>query len=165
MGSGDLEVLPAGFAEATALAALIGAFRDHLGAKGPTDAEIHRQLPRALADPGIEFGCAWLGGEAVGYTQTRFWISIWACGTEAQLDDLFVVPGARGRAVGRALLRHSLARAEARGALRFCLNTNEGNEAAQSLYRSEGLSPQSHALYPDGREVFWTKSIGRTSSS
>jgi ribosomal protein S18 acetylase RimI-like enzyme len=161
-GSSGLEVLRAGFAEAGALAALVAAFRDHLRARAPTDEEIRRQLPRALADPAIEFGCAWLGGEAVGYTQTRFWTSLWASGTEAQLDDLFVVPSARGRAVGRALLRHSLTRAEARGATRFSLNTNERNEAAQALYRSEGLSPQSHALYPDGREVLWIKNLERS---
>jgi len=48
----------------------------------------------------------------------------------------------------------------ARGALRFSLSTNEGNAAAQALYRSEGLRIQSHALYPGGREVFWTKDVG-----
>lgn len=155
-----LRILPAGLDEAREIAALIGGFRDHLGATVPTDVEIQRHLPRALVDPGIEFSCAWLDGKAVGYTQTRYWTSLWATGTEAHLDDLFVVPSARGRAVGRSLLRCSLARAAARGALRFCLNTNERNEAAQSLYRSEGLSPQSHALYPGGREVLWVKSLG-----
>lgn len=155
-----LKILSAGLGEATALAGLIGGFRDHLDAKVPTDAQIQRHLPAALADPGIEFGCAWLNDEAIGYTQTRFLTSVWACGIEAHLEDLFVVPSARGHAVGRSLLRYSLARAEARGALRFSLNTNEGNEAAQSLYRSEGLSPQSHALYPGRREVLWLKAIG-----
>jgi hypothetical protein len=31
---------------------------------------------------------------------------------------------------------------------------------AQSLYRSEGLTPQTHALYPGGREVLWAKQLG-----
>lgn len=158
----SLRILAAGSGEVAALSKLIAGFRDHLDAKGPTDAEIRRHLPLALADPGIEFGCAWLDDEAVGYTQTRFWASVWACGTEAQLDDLFVVPSARGRAVGRSLLRYALERAAARGARRFGLNTNERNEAAQALYRSEGLSPQSHALYPGGREVFWVKNLWRS---
>src|SRR5262245_51043374 len=156
----SLKVLPAGLGEATVLAALVGGFRDHLKASAPSDAEIQLHLPAALCDPGIEFACAWLNNQAVGYTQTRFWTSIWACGTEVQLDDLFVVPWARGQAVGRALLQHAVARAAARGARRFGLNTNERNDAAQSLYRSEGLSPQTHALYPGGREVFWVKQLG-----
>src|SRR5574341_585346 len=119
-----MQVRPAGFDDATALAALVAGFRDHLRARSPTDAEIRHHVPLALRDPSIEFACAWLDGEAVGYTQTRFWRSIWASGIEAQLDDLFVVPAARHRAVGRALLRHALARAAERGALRIGLNTN-----------------------------------------
>jgi ribosomal protein S18 acetylase RimI-like enzyme len=160
MTPGSPEVLPAGMAEAQALATLIAGFRDHLRARAPSDAEIERELPRALADPALEFACAWLGGQPVGYAQTRFWTSVWARGIEAQLDDLYVVPPARGRDVGRALLRFAMTRAAARGALRFGLNTNEQNEAAQALYRSEGLAPQSHALYPGGREVFWVKDLG-----
>jgi len=141
------------------LACLIAGFRDHLNAKVPTDSDIRAHLPRALDDPGIEFGCAWLRGEAVGYTQTRFLTSVWAAGLEAHLEDLFVVPAARRQSIGRCLLRHALARAEARGAHMFSLNTNEQNESAHSLYRSEGLAPVSHALYPGGREVLWSRSV------
>jgi len=154
-----LTIRPAGSGDASALAVLIGAFRDHLAAAVPTDADVRTHLPRALADPEKEFSCAWVDGEAVGYTQTRFFTSLWVGGTEAHLDDLFVVRRARGGGVGRALLRHALARAQARGAVQFGLNTNERNEIAQSLYRSEGLSPQSHAVYPGGREVFWVTRI------
>ena len=155
----NVTIRSAGFKDTTALASLIRAFRDHLAARVPTDAELEHHLPRALADPGIEFCCAWLGDEAVGYTQIRFLTSIWASGVEAHLEDLFVVASARGKAVGRGLLRHALARAEARGARRFSLSTNERNDAAQSLYRSEGLSPHSHAQYPGGREVLWVKAF------
>jgi ribosomal-protein-alanine N-acetyltransferase len=150
-----------GPADIGVLAALVAGFRDHLGASIPTDAELREHLPRALEDPGIEFCCAWLVDEPVGYAQTRFLNSIWAPGVEAHLEDLFVVPAARGKAVGRGLLRHALARAGERGARRFSLNTNEANRAAQMLYRSEGLALQSHALYPGGREVLWVKDLSR----
>jgi GNAT superfamily N-acetyltransferase len=146
--------------DAPALARLIAAFRDHLLAKAPADSEIREQLPRALQDPSIEFACAWLGDEAVGFTQARFLTSVWAAGLEAFLEDLFVVASVRRQSVGRALLRHVLARAEARGAHRFSLTTNDRNETAHSLYRSEGLAPVSHALYPGGREVLWSRSLG-----
>jgi ribosomal protein S18 acetylase RimI-like enzyme len=149
----DLRIARAGLAEAAALGGLVAGFRDHLRAAEPTDGQIARLLPRALVDPALEFACAWLEGRAAGYTQARYFTSLWAGGIEAQLDDLFVVPAARGRGVGRELLRHALRSAESRGALRFALNTNERNEAAQALYRSEGLAPQSHALYPGGREA------------
>ena len=145
--------------DATVLASLIRRFRDHLGSTVPSDSELEHHLARALDDPGIEFCCAWLFGEAVGYTQTRFLVSIWAPGIEAHLEDLFVVGSARGEGVGRALLRSALASARSRGARRFSLNTNEGNSVAQALYGAEGLSPQSHALYPGGREVLWARAL------
>jgi ribosomal protein S18 acetylase RimI-like enzyme len=156
----DLEIRNAEPSDAAALADLIAGFRDHLKAGTPSDSEIQSHLPRALHDPAIEFTCAWLHGEAIGYAQTRFHTSVWAPGVEAFREDLFVVTSARGRSVGRSLLRHSLARAEARGARRFSLSTNDHNREAHSLYRSEGLAPQSHALYPDGREVLWSRRIG-----
>jgi ribosomal protein S18 acetylase RimI-like enzyme len=149
----------AGAGDAVALAGLIAAFRDHLRAERPGDAEIEAHLPAALADPGIEFACAWVAGEPVGYTQTRLLRSVWAPGLEAHLEDLFVVASARRRRIGRSLLRHAVTRAAARGAARLSLTTNERNEAAQSLYRAEGFSVQSHALYPGGREVLWVRAL------
>ena len=97
---------------------------------GPPDVRALGGPYGAPRDPGSEFGCAWLADRAVGYTQARFVVSVWAPGVAAHLEDIFVVPEAPRRSVGRALLRHALARAEARGALRFSLNTNEGNAGA-----------------------------------
>jgi len=91
----------------------------------------------------------------VGYTQTRFYASSWSSGVEALLEDLFVLPSARGRSIGRLLLRHALQRAAARGARLLGLATNEQNTAAQSLYRSEGLRPQSTKIWENGREIRW----------
>ena len=78
----------------------------------------------------------------MGYTQTRFYASSWSSGVEALLEDLFV-------------LRHALQRAAARGARLLGLATNEQNTAAQSLYRSEGLRPQSTKIWENGREIRW----------
>lgn len=160
--NGGLQIRNAALHDAPVLARLIAAFRDHLIARLPTDPDLRAQLPRALHDPSIEFACAWLDDVAVGFTQTRFLTSVWAGGMEAFLEDLFVVPDARRQSVGRSLLRHVLARADARGARRFSLTTNERNESAHALYRSEGLAPVSHALYPGGREVLWSRSLGAT---
>lgn len=138
---------------------LIAGFRDHLHDRSPSDAEIRSQLPKALDDASLEFACAFLGDEAVGFAQTRFITSVWVPGPEAHLEDLYVVEAARRRSVGRLLLRHVLERARARGALRITLTTNEHNTSAQALYRSEGLAPQNHELYPGGREVLWSKHL------
>ena len=141
---------------------LVAAFRDYLGATTPSDRELERHVPAALEDPATEFCCAWLDARPVGYTQTRFFTSVWVGGTEAHLEDLFVLADARGRAIGRALLLHALRRAERRGARAFGLNTNEYNEAAQRLYRSEGLRPQQTGIWREGREIHWVRSLGPT---
>ena len=141
--------------DAAAVATLVAGFRDHLRASTPSDADLERDLPEALADHSLEFCCAWLEGEAVGYTHSRFFRSIWSGGTDAHLEDLFVVASVRGRSVGRQLLQNAIARARKRGARALSLTTNERNEAAQGLYRREGLAPQSHALWADGREILW----------
>ncbi|HEX2485436.1 MAG TPA: GNAT family N-acetyltransferase [Myxococcota bacterium] len=161
----DVRVCRAEPSDADELGRLVAGFRDHLKATAPSDVDIRLHLPRALRDPAVEFGVARLDGEAVGYTQSWFVTSVWAAGLEARLEDLFVLPGARRRSVGRALLRHALARAAARGALRLNLNTNEGNRSAHELYRSEGFAPVSHALYPGGREVLWSRAVDAASHS
>jgi len=148
--------------EAPALVALVAAFRNHLGESEPTEADLVRRVPVALADPAIEFACAWRDERALGYTQTQFTTSVWVPGTDAFLEDLYVLPDARRQSVGRALLRFAIARAEERGAVRFALNTNEANVEAQGLYRSEGLAPKSHARFEGGREVAWSRKLIRS---
>jgi ribosomal protein S18 acetylase RimI-like enzyme len=154
-----LEIRVATPRDAADVARLVAAFRDHLRAATPSDAMIECELARALTEPSLEFSCARLDGEAVGYTQACYFHSVWAGGPEARLEDLFVIAGARRRQVGRLLLRHALARARARGARRFVLATNERNALAQELYRSEGLTPMAHALYPGGREILWGRDL------
>ncbi len=146
--------------DAAALASLIGAFRDHLGAQLPADEELARYLPTALASGALEFHVAWLDERPAGYAQTRFFPSVWSVGTDAYLEDLYVYDWARRREVGRALLRHVEARAAERGVVRISLTTNQGNERAQALYRSQGWAPESHALYPGGSEVLWVRRLG-----
>jgi GNAT superfamily N-acetyltransferase len=153
------EIRVAGARDAAVVVALVAAFRDHLGASSPTDDDLRRFVPDSLADPSIEFCCAWLEGQPVGYTQTRFFHSLWAPGVEALLEDLFVQAAARGRTVGRTLLRHALERATRRGARVLGLHTNERNAPAQRLYLSEGLRPQGHARWREGREVRWVKAL------
>ena len=151
----ELAIKPARRADIDVVRVLVAAFRDHLRASAPTDADLEAQLPGVLADPSIEFACAWLQGHAVGYTQTRIFRSLWAAGFEALLEDLFVLPSARGRGIGRSLLRDAVQHARERGARVLGLCTNERNEPAQNLYRSEGLHPQSTAIWTGGREIRW----------
>jgi ribosomal protein S18 acetylase RimI-like enzyme len=153
---GNVEITIGGMDDLGGIRLLVAAFRDHLHAETPTDSDLDAQLPDVLSDASIEFACAWSQGQPVGYTQTRFFASLWAPGTEALLEDLFVLAPFRGRAIGRLLLRHALRRARTRGARRLSLTTNELNTPAQGLYEAEGFRRESAAVWPNGREVRWT---------
>lgn len=58
-----------------------------------------------------------------------------------QLRDLYVVPGARRRGVGRALVEAVRAAADAAGAIRLSVQTEPDNAAALQLYRACGFAP------------------------
>ncbi len=153
-------LIVAGADEFAAVATLVAAFRDHLRAERPTDAEIEHTLPLLLDDADIEFCCAFgSGGEPLGYTQTRFFLSIWDAGRAAHLEDLYLVESARGTGLGRALLEHALSRARGRNAKSMSLNTNEQNEAAQRLYRKAGFRLQTEAIWSGGRETCWVRPL------
>ncbi|PSJ23067.1 GNAT family N-acetyltransferase [Halomonas sp. ND22Bw] len=55
-----------------------------------------------------------------------------------RLNDLFVAPSARGRGVGRALMRAAAELARAEGVHHLALATGIDNRTAQALYESEG---------------------------
>jgi GNAT superfamily N-acetyltransferase len=77
-------------------------------------------------------------GAALGFVQ--LYPSFTSVGTAPIeiLNDLFVVPEARGRGVARALLRRAGDDARSRGAVKLVLSTALDNAPAQSLYASEG---------------------------
>lgn len=155
-----LQVRRADADDVALLGELILAFRDHLHASFPPRDGLRGYLPSAIADPDLEFYVAVDSGEApLGYAHVRFFPSIWALGTEAFLEDLFVHDAARGQGVGKALLAFVLDRAKERSARSIGLTTNEQNTEGQAVYRRLGFSPQAHDVYVDGREIRWQRSL------
>jgi ribosomal protein S18 acetylase RimI-like enzyme len=97
-------------------------------------------LARALiSDPqgeGVQLIARGDGGEPLGFA-TVYWS--WQTLTAARagvMNDLFVVPDARGQGVGRALIEECRRRARDRGATQLVWETAPDNETAQRLYRS-----------------------------
>jgi ribosomal protein S18 acetylase RimI-like enzyme len=74
-----------------------------------------------------------------GLAVLRFRPSIWSDGLECYLAELYVVPGRRGRGLGRRLLEAAIESARARGADFMDLNTSEDDRAARALYESLGF--------------------------
>lgn len=73
-------------------------------------------------------------GRLVGIVHTIDHRSCWTAGDYCYLQDLYVADGVRGGGVGRALIEHVYAEAEARGCSRVHWLTQEGNAQARQLY-------------------------------
>jgi len=78
-------------------------------------------------------------GASVGYAALTFGWSLEWGGRDAFVDEIFVEAPARGRGVGRAALRALIQEAERLGVRALHLEVESGNEAGQTLYRSEGF--------------------------
>ncbi|PZQ78984.1 MAG: GNAT family N-acetyltransferase [Ancylobacter novellus] len=73
-------------------------------------------------------------GQALGFVHYVRHRTTWTEGDYCYLNDLFVSEAARGRGVGRKLIRHVYAEARAMGCSRVYWLTHETNTAAQRLY-------------------------------
>ena len=65
--------------------------------------------------------------------------ALWLAADEAELGNLAVRPGRRGRGIGRTLLRHVLEEAVQRGAQAVFLEVRESNAVARRLYEASGF--------------------------
>lgn len=140
--------------EAEEVAALLVAFRDHLGYSRPSDNAVLAGVERLMDDHWTDFLLAEHDGAPAGVCQLRFRWGIWLAGTDCLLEDLYVAEVARGTGVGRALVEAALERARERGARRVELDTNEANEAGLALYRSFGFVNE-NASYDGARDLYF----------
>lgn len=89
------------------------------------------------------------GGEALGYALFQLLPG------EVELLRIGIVPGARGRGLGRRLLAAALDRLRAGGRPLCHLEVRASNRAARALYQSLGfrLVGQRRGYYPDGEDA------------
>jgi ribosomal protein S18 acetylase RimI-like enzyme len=80
------------------------------------------------------------GEEPVGIAVLRLRDAIWSHGRECHLAELYVVPGERGRGIGRALMATAIDEARRRGAETMDIGVDEPDHAARGLYESIGFT-------------------------
>jgi [ribosomal protein S18]-alanine N-acetyltransferase len=132
-------VRPVGAGDASALAAL------HALAFPPAQAWSADAFGRLFALPGV-FGVI-ADGEGLALFR--------AVADEAEILTLAVIPPARRRGLGAALLEAGLAGAAARGAQACFLEVAAGNEAARGLYAAAGFAEVGRrpGYYEDGADA------------
>jgi GNAT superfamily N-acetyltransferase len=77
---------------------------------------------------------AFEGGRLLGIVHYIFHRSTWMLGPTCYLQDLFTIPEARGRGVGRSLIEYVYERAAEAGAGRVYWLTHESNRPGRLLY-------------------------------
>jgi len=145
--------------DAMAIAAMAIAFRDHLERTVPTDAQFRENVALLLGQDDAEFFIATRDGIPAGYVLQRYRHSMWASGTEAAIEDLFVDPAVRRSGIGRQLIGHALDRAATRDCVTVCLDTNENNVASTRIYTGFGFNAVSKRW--NGRQIFFRLNLER----
>jgi GNAT superfamily N-acetyltransferase len=89
-----------------------------------------------LMDPGsaLKMRLAVEGDRVLGFAIHLHHASTWVLGDDCYLEDLFVVPDARGQGLGRALIEDLMALARTKGWHRIWWMTEITNSAARKLY-------------------------------
>jgi GNAT superfamily N-acetyltransferase len=102
-------------------------------------ARVAIELERMLADPAL--GSAWIannGRDAVGYLLAVYVFSLEHLGLTAEIDEFFVLPSQRRRAVGSQLLKIAEAEFVRRRCTNVSLQLGRGNEKSRIFYRKHG---------------------------
>lgn len=81
-------------------------------------------------------------GEPIGFAVYFFNYSTWQARKGLYLEDLFVLPAARGQGAGKRLLQHLAAIAVREGCGRFEWSVLDWNQPAIDFYQSIGARPQ-----------------------
>ena len=128
-------------AHAQALLAVLDSYAtDPMGGGAPLASEVRRRLIPALREQANALVLlAFAEGAAVGLANCFYGFSTFAARPLLNVHDLAVVPGFRGRGVGRALLAAVDERARARGCVKVTLEVREDNAQARGLYQAHGF--------------------------
>lgn len=148
-----MEIRIATINDANSIAKLAIEFRNHLQRDVPTDFEFLSSIEHLLASSDSEFFLGESDGSSVGYVLQRYRHSMWANGSEATIEDLFVDPTQRKSGFGRMLIEFAVERAKSKSCTTMCLDTNENNIASQLIYKSIGFNSFSKRW--NGNQIFY----------
>lgn len=110
--------------------------------KSPRHPKKHRWAVERLVDnPAV--GRLWLvmvGADVVGYLVLSLGYSLEMGGLEAFLDDIYLIPQARGHGIGRSATHLALIQAAQLGARAVHVEVERRNQKVRNLYRHLGFT-------------------------
>ena len=102
-------------------------------------ARVAKELQRFCVDATLGNGwIAYVKGQPVGYLLAVYVFSLEHLGLTAEIDELFVLPSARGKGLGDELLELAEAEFIRRGCTNVALQLGKGNLGARFFYRAHG---------------------------
>jgi ribosomal protein S18 acetylase RimI-like enzyme len=138
MEKSEIPVRQATAEDAPSIARLLHDFNAEFSEPTPGVEALAGHVRRLLEES--EMAVLLAGDGPDGLALLRFRPSVWTGEPEAHLQELYVVPGLRGRGIGRALLEATVEFARAAGAANLDLNTGETDTVARALYESMGFT-------------------------
>lgn len=162
-----IEVTPADLSKADhreALVRLIDVYaREPVGGGVGLGEEVKQRLPDALRERNdCVVLLAWQSAIPVGLAVCFEGFSTFRCRPLLNIHDLVVLPGHRGRGVGKRLIEATERIARERDCCKLTLEVLEGNEAAISVYEACGFV--NYQLEPRlGNALFMEKDLATTS--
>jgi len=133
--------------EAVLLKMMRGLAEQEPGAYFFNEPVVREVLRKFLADASL--GEAWVFCDAaavVGYIVLTFGFSFEYHGRDAFIDELYIEPAYRRQGLGRRAMEFIAQRSRERGVEAIHLEVDEGNTAAEELYRRAGYDDQSRFL-------------------
>jgi ribosomal protein S18 acetylase RimI-like enzyme len=141
----DIQCDLARASEADLLVDLAQAFHDEDGHPlSPEGAVALRQVVS-----GEPMARCWLirhAGQVIGYVVLTLGFSVEHGGRDGFVDDLYLIPSARGGGFGASVLDFTLEQARLLGITTLHLEVGPDNERATSLYRSRGFAENGRRL-------------------
>ncbi len=125
-------------AEAATVARLLDAFNREFDTPTPGPSVLTTRLERLLAGPDVFAVLAGEPATAVALVTVR--PNVWSDGPVALLDELYVVPGRRGRGIGSAVLARVEAEVRQRGAELLEINVDGEDTDARRFYERHGYT-------------------------
>ena len=125
-------------ADAQEVAGLLDRFNREFDTPSPGPAVLTARLQRLLSGPDV---VALLAGDpAVAVALVTLRPNVWCEGSVALLDELYVVPGQRGRGIGAVLLKAGEAVVRARGGELLEINVDGEDTDARRFYERYGYT-------------------------